>query len=168
MTTIDHPYEATTSDQPGAALVEEFLSIHAMFRDQLQVMLQHIDQLQSGAEQLTAAQTRDQIQALIRTGAEYTQLLHAHHNRETLFVFPVLQADGLEQAVVDRLNVEHDEISTLIDTFYASVQNFATIEPAVLNHDLRRLSDALRDHLTYEETHVCPLFARWSEWPPMD
>ena len=165
---FDQPYQDATAEQLRSPLVHEFLGIHAMFRDQLQSMLNHTDALISGHEQLTNPHTHERVQALIRAGIEYAQLLHAHHNRETQFVFPVLKADGLDQAVLDRLNHEHDQISILIDTFYASIQTFATVEPLVMNHDLRRLSDALRQHLAYEETHVCPLFARWSQWPPME
>ncbi len=165
---MDTPYENATPEQLSSPLVHEFLEIHDVFRKQLQAMVSHIDGLLSGHEQLTDALTQERIHALIRAGMDYTQLLHAHHNRETIYVFPILKAEGMEQAVVDRLNIEHDEISMLVDKFAASIQNLTHIEPAVMNHDLRRLSDALRDHLAYEETHVCPFFARWSEWPPMD
>jgi hypothetical protein len=35
----------------------------------------------------------------------------------------------------------------------------------VVDADLRLLAVALRKHLDYEETHVCPLLTRFSRWP---
>ncbi len=48
---------------------------------------------------------------------------------------------------------------------HTTLRGFAAVEPSVMNTDLRRLSDALRTHLAYEETHVCPLLTRFSGWP---
>ena len=56
------------------------------------------------------------------------------------------------------------ELAVMIDKFSDAIQDFAAIEPDVMNNDLRRLADALRAHLAYEETHVCPLLARHSRW----
>jgi hypothetical protein len=69
--------------------------------------------------------------------------------------------------VVECLNSEHDAISILIDKFSASIRDLAAIEPEVMNNDMRRLAEALKAHLDYEETHVCPVLARWTRWPFM-
>jgi hemerythrin-like domain-containing protein len=161
------PYEGGTQEQLRSPLVSEFLSIHDMFRNQLAAILNYIDDLLSGDQYLTSPETNVQVQALIRAGSQYTQMLHLHHNAESSSMFPALQKEGLEASVVDRLNAEHDDIGIMIDQFNTAIHNLAAIEPDVMNTDLGRLAEALRAHLTYEETHVCPLLTRWAHWPPM-
>jgi iron-sulfur cluster repair protein YtfE (RIC family) len=158
------PYEGATPEQLRTPLVRELLGIHNMFRQQLAAILAYVDELISGRQSLTDAATTTHIQAVIQAGVRYTHMLHMHHHIETSYVFPSLQKEGLESSVVNRLNAEHDEIATLIDKFSQAIHNLATTEPAVLDTDLRRLSDALHAHLAYEETHVCPLLARFSHW----
>lgn len=89
-------------------------------------------------------------------------MLHMHHHIETRSMFPALEERGLKPEVVERLNAEHDQLAELIDNFGDAVQELSRIDPAVLHNDLRRLADALQAHLAYEETHVCPLLARFS------
>jgi iron-sulfur cluster repair protein YtfE (RIC family) len=161
------PYEGATAEQLRSPMVNELLRVHGMFRNQLARIMDYIDDLLSGEEQLSAPGTAVRIQSLIRAGAQYTQMLHFHHHAETDSLFPLLQNDGLEATVVDRLNTDHDEIGTMIDNFNNAIRNLAAVEPEVMNHDLRRLADALREHLAYEETHICPFLARLKQWPSM-
>jgi hemerythrin-like domain-containing protein len=161
------PYEGATAEQLRNPMVSELLRVHDMFRDQLAAIMNYIDDLLSGEQQLNAPETAVRVQSLIRAGAQYTQMLHFHHHAETSSLFPVLQKDGLEAAVVDRLNTDHDEIGTLIDQFNSAILNLAAVEPDVMNNDLRRLAEALREHLAYEETHICPFLARLKQWPSM-
>lgn len=163
--TTNQPYEGATPEQLQAPLVRELLGIHNMFRQQLAAILQHVDELLAGRYSLESAATAAHIQAVIAAGVRYTHMLHMHHNIETSYVFPSLQKEGLDDVVVHRLNAEHDEIAVLIDNFSQAIRTLATVEPAVMDNDLRRLSDALHAHLAYEETHVCPLLARFSHWP---
>ena len=164
---IETPYEGATMEQLRSPLVREFLGIHDMFRNQLTAIMNYIEDLVSGEAALTSPETRLQIQAVVQAGSQYTQVLHFHHHAETSSLFPALQKEGLETDIVDRLNADHDDIGVMIDQFNDAVHNLVAVDPDVMNHDLRRLADALRAHLAYEETHVCPLMARWSEWPPM-
>ncbi len=53
----------------------------------------------------------------------------------------------------------------MIDRFNDTVRQLSTLEPDVMDTDLRRLAEALHAHLAYEETHVCPFLARFSGWP---
>jgi hemerythrin-like domain-containing protein len=161
------PYEGATAEQLRSPMVNELLRVHDMFRDQLAAIMNHIDDLLSGDQKLNGPGTNMQVQALIRAGSQYTQMLHFHHHAETSSMFPLLQKDGLDEDIVDRLNAEHDELGAMIDQFNNAVRNLAAVEPKVMNSDLRRLGEALRAHLAYEETHVCPLLARWTQWPPM-
>lgn len=161
------PYEGATPEQLSSPLVREFLMIHDMFRQRLAAILGFIEELMSGEQSLESSETQRQIQVLIQVGTQYTQILHMHHHAETDMVFPLLEKDGLDRAVIERLNADHDEIGVMIDEFSLAIRQLATIDPDVLNHDLRRLADALHAHLAYEETHVCPFFARWKHWPPL-
>ena len=158
----NQPYDGATPEQLQNPFVRELLAIHGMFRDQLAAMLEFVNELIKSEQPLTGADTLPRIQALVQAGVQYSQMLHAHHHIETSFMFPTLHREGLETSVIDRLNAEHDEIAVLIDKFSATIRDYSTIEPDVINHDLRRLSDVLQTHLAYEETHVCPLLARQS------
>ncbi|HML21554.1 MAG TPA: hemerythrin domain-containing protein [Aggregatilinea sp.] len=161
------PYEGATEDQLRSPFVQEFLAIHDMFRDQLAEILAYVEDLLRGDGQLDGPDTAQHTRALIHAGTQYTQYLHMHHSIETDGVFPLLQDEGLDPAIVARLNAEHDELSVLIDRFHAAILDLAAVEPDVLNNDMRRLADALRAHLAYEETHVCPLMARWTRRPDL-
>lgn len=160
----DLPYEGATVEQLRHPMVQHFLEIHGMFRNQLEAILQYTRDLTAGEQPLNAPETKVQIQRLIRAGTQYTYMLHHHHHLETDSLFPKLRREGLDTTIIDRLNREHDEISILIDNFSAAIQNLAAIEPEVMNSDLRRLAEALQNHLAYEETHVCPLLAHFSTW----
>ena len=158
------PYEGATPDQLRNPLVRELLAVHDMFRNQLAGMLAYVDDL-TGEQPLDAPETNARLQQLVRAGTHYTTMLHHHHNLESSMLFPPLRRDGLESSVIERLEADHDEIAVLIDNFSAAIRQLATIKPEVLDHDLRRLSEALHAHLAYEETHVCPLLARLNGWP---
>jgi len=162
----NQPYDGATPQQLRHPLVRELLAVHNMFRNELARMLEFVNELLAGEQQLTGAETDARTKALIRAGIQYTQMLHMHHHLESTALFPVLQKEEPGIApVVDRLNADHDEIAIVIDQFKAGIRNFAAIEPDVTNSDLRRLADALHAHLAYEETHVCPVLARFSGWP---
>ena len=157
-------YDGATPEQLQNPFVRELLAIHQMFRDQLVVMLEFVNQLKTSERPLTGPENLPRIQMLVQAGARYIQMLHGHHQIETSILFPSLRSEGLETTVIDQLNTEHDEIGVLIDKFSNAIRRDSTIEPDVINHDLQRLSDALQAHLAYEETHVCPLLARRLDW----
>jgi hemerythrin-like domain-containing protein len=156
------PYEGATSEQLQHPLVRELLGVHNMFRNELVTIVRYVDELLAGEQLLIGSETTTRVQAVIRAGAQYTQMLHMHHHIETASMFPALREEGLGAAVIDRLNAEHDEIAVLIDKFSQSIRGLSAIDPAVMDTDLRRLAEALHAHLAYEETHVCPFLARFS------
>lgn len=160
------PYEGATAEQLQSHLVRQFLAVHDMFRNELAAMLGFVDELLDGHQQLTGAEAQARVHALIRTGMQYTQYLHSHHHHESSDLFPVLaQEDPTFAAIIPRLEAEHDQIGALVDQFSAGIRGLAAIDPRVLDTDMRRLSDALRAHLAYEETHVCPLLTHFAQWP---
>jgi hemerythrin-like domain-containing protein len=161
------PYEGATQEQLRHPMVRELLAIHDMFRRELVQMLRAVESLLNKDQPLTGPEAQQQIQMLSRSGARYAWTLHMHHHIETSTLFPTLEREGLDPEIIQRLNSEHDEIAALVDSFEASVQRLAAVEPEVVNGDLRRLADALQAHLAYEETHVCPMLAAFSGWPLM-
>src|SRR5688572_25615501 len=162
----NQPYEGATPQQLQHPMVRELLAIHGMFRREMETMLRFITDLIEGQQQLTETEITVRIHTLIRAGMQYTHMLHHHHTLETSFVFPALRnEDPAIAPVIDRLNAEHDEIAVMIDQFSEGVEKALAVEPRVLDTDLRRLADALHQHLAYEETHVCPVLTRMSRWP---
>jgi hemerythrin-like domain-containing protein len=159
------PYEGATPDQLRHHLVREFLGVHTMFRRQLDAMLRFVDDLLVHQQRLTGPETTAHVQRLAQATYQYTQMLHLHHHIESSGLFPALRKEGLADAIVERLEAEHDQIAALIDQLDLAIRNVAAVEPQALDSDLRRLAEALRAHLAYEETHVCPLLARFSYWP---
>jgi hypothetical protein len=151
----DRAYEGATAEQLNHPLVQEFLAIHDMFQNQLAAMLRYLDDLLLGKAKLSGPETTIHTQALIRAGTQYTQVLYFHH-AETTSLFPALLEEGLDTAVVDRLNTDHAELSSMIDKFNDGIHRLAVVEPAVMTNDMRRLAEALGAYLAYEETHVCP------------
>jgi hemerythrin-like domain-containing protein len=158
------PYEGATPEQLRSPMVRELLAIHDMFRKELAGMLRFVEELRNGRQALSGPETQRRIQMLVQAGRRYTQMLHHHHHLESAVVFPRLAVDGLEQAVIDRLNADHDDIALLIGDFEGAIRDLAAVEPAVLDNDLRRLAEALQAHLAYEESHVCPFLARYAHW----
>jgi iron-sulfur cluster repair protein YtfE (RIC family) len=154
------PYDGATPEQLASPYVQELLAVHGMFRREMATMLRYADALLNGDQSPSAVETQSRIQSLIRAGSQYTMMLHHHHHLESDTLFPVLEAQGMDRAIVDRLNREHDEISVLIDAFSESVHDLTTAHPDAATTDLQKLSDALIAHLAYEETHVCPMLAR--------
>lgn len=158
------PYPGATPDQLSHSLVREFLGVHNMFRQQLAAMLTFVQEILADDPQWTKPETRRRFNGLVNTSGQYTHWLHFHHNIETSTMFPKLQAEGLDMAVVERLNREHDQLSALIDKFNDVLQQGSAVLPETLTQDLQQLSQLLQDHLLYEESHVCPLLAGLSSW----
>ena len=165
MKMIDQPYVGATQEQLEHPLVAHFLEVHDMFRAELAAMLRLIDDITSG-KPFTELEKRARINALVRTGTQYSTLLHHHHHGESAMLFPPLVKEDPDFAFIKtRLEREHDEIALMIDAFSDAIRSSASLDLDVVDADLRRLADALQAHLAYEEEHVCPLLAHFSNWP---
>jgi hemerythrin-like domain-containing protein len=158
-------YEGATSAELKHPMVSQFLAIHNMFRSELANMLRFVDALLVEGQSLQQAETAGYIQTLAQATYRYTHYLHFHHHHESSGLFPELRKEGLEDGVIQRLEREHDEIASLISQLEGTLLNAAAIDPQVINSDLQRLSESLSLHLAYEESHVCPLLTRFSNWP---
>ena len=160
-------YAGATPEQLANPLVQELLAVHGMFRRQLAAILEYAQALLAGRAALAGPETQQQVAQLVRAGAQYAAYLHHHHHLESAMLFPALARQGLDQAIHDRLQREHDEIAVLIDQFTGAVDDLAAADPTAVDSDLRRLAALLQAHLDYEETHVCPLLAQMQRWPFM-
>lgn len=151
------PYTGATPEQLQNPHVQELLTIHNLFREQLAAMLDYLQSFLGGKALMNEPEKREHIHKLIRSVAQYSHMLHGHHTIETSFMFPSLKTAGLAYQIIDRLNEEHDEIARLIESFNVTLNNPSEI--GLLNENLQRLADVLETHLAYEEKHVCPLLA---------
>ena len=158
-------YADATSAELNHPMVRQFLAIHTMFRGELANMLRFVDALLAQGQSLQQAEMAGYIQTLAEATYRYTHYLHLHHHHESSGLFPELRREGLEHEVIQRLEREHDEITALISQLEGTLQNAAAIDAQVINRDLQRLAESLRLHLAYEESHVCPLLTRFSNWP---
>lgn len=160
----DQPYVGATREQLEHPLVAHFLEVHGMFRSELSKMLRFINDVTNG-QPLTEQDKKARIYALIRTGTQYSTMLHHHHHGESAMLFPPLVREDPNFAPIKtRLEAEHDEIAVLIDKFSDAIRAAPAIDLDAVDDDLRRLADALQAHLAYEEEHVCPLLAHFSDW----
>lgn len=165
MKMIDQPYVGATQEQLEHPLVAHFLEVHGMFRSELSKMLRLINDVTNGQPR-TEAEKKARIYALVRTGTQYSAMLHHHHHGESAMLFPPLVREDPDFASVKtRLEREHDEIAVYIDQFKDAIHTSPALDLAVVDADLRRLADALAAHLAYEEEHVCPLLTHFSNWP---
>lgn len=94
----------------------------------------------------------------------YCRAVTGHHTLEGRSIFPHLgQADGLLQAVLDRLADEHEVIAEILDRIDAALVALVAAEPDGMTRvrgavDL--LSDAMSSHLSYEEHELVEPLAR--------
>src|SRR5262245_36451169 len=92
----DQPYEGATPEQLRHPMVRELLAIHDTFRNELAAMLNFVDDLIAGEQQLTESETTDRIRRVIQVGVQYNQALHHHHHLESAMLFPALRDEDPE------------------------------------------------------------------------
>lgn len=156
------PHEGITEEQLNNANVQQLLYLHGYLRNELKTILQFIDDLTDEQVERTPASYQRLIHSLIMSGSQYAQHLHAHHHGETQLMFPALQQAGLPPTVIEQLNREHDQLGEMIDSVSKALFRPTTADLSQIKTDLHQLGEALRSHLDYEETHLCPLLALWA------
>jgi deazaflavin-dependent oxidoreductase (nitroreductase family) len=138
-----------TKGPPGGgtgSIADYLLKIHDAFRHELTLIRKEV--LAAGSTSTLGAQLR--INCL-----KLCQGLHNHHTGESLGLFPAALAQHPEAAeTIDRLQAEHDEMATLLEELQSLL---TTATPADIAPELDRLTNALLDHLTHEESQFLPL-----------
>ena len=125
----------------------------------------------------------------------HCRFVHSHHSHESYLLFPALrQANPALNPVVDKLEADHQHVSTLLDEVEAATEDLTTGDLTTRDLTTRDLAtrdlaeadpaspDAARDrliaalgalstdllaHLAYEEEHIASTlrtFARWPGW----
>ncbi|MGH3931953.1 MAG: nitroreductase/quinone reductase family protein [Pseudonocardiaceae bacterium] len=83
--------------------------------------------------------------------------LHNHHTGEDAATFPFLAEHHPELApTLDRLHREHQKIATLLDELQQVISTDGA-DPVLVLADVKRLTDELESHLTYEEEQLIPI-----------
>jgi hypothetical protein len=101
---------------------------------------------------------------------QYCRFVHAHHNAESMLLFPELRrADPALNPVVDKLEADHVHVSGLLDAVEAAAGDLSAAEsPAArrrLVQALGTLSADLLAHLQYEEEQISGTLRSWAGWP---
>ena len=158
----------------GEAMVAELTWVHDMIRQDLALIRQLAADTAAGEP---AGTIRRGIRALasaspvwqLKAGClRHCRFVHAHHSHESYLLFPALrQANPALNPVVDKLQADHEHISTLLDDVEAATQELA--EPTAardrLIAALSALSTDLLAHLAYEEEHIAGTLRTFTRWP---
>lgn len=104
--------------------------------------------------------------ALMRQMLDYLRQFPAklHHPKEETFIFRLLrQRTGDHNAVLDELERQHAMEGVLIDTLSAALSSQEQGQadaPAAINAAVQRLSGAIWEHMSLEETSIFPAARR--------
>jgi Hemerythrin HHE cation binding domain len=95
--------------------------------------------------------------------------LHLHHRDEETLFWPAFQELGVEQALIDDLETEHEQMVAALTTAEAAMEGFG-VNPTASNVAAARgavaeLYRVLDDHLVHEERDLEPFGASHRESP---
>ncbi len=156
---------AETEDDVDPAdnpLFAELLSVHSALRRELETVTALARETAAG---LAPAEVRERVEGLRADSAlwrlkygclHYCSFVHRHHRAEDAILFPVLRRDHPElDSVVDRLEREHREISTVLTEVETAAEELDQADEADrrarLVAGLERLGGLLLAHLEFEE-----------------
>jgi Hemerythrin HHE cation binding domain len=160
----------------GEAMFAELQWIHSVIRSDLEVVREM-------AADTAAGEPASGIQARLRTLAaasplwqlrisclHYCRFVHSHHHAESVLLFPELRrSDPALGPVVDKLQADHEHVSTLLDDVEAAARELGDDDsPAArgrLVAALGQLSTDLLAHLAYEEESIGGTLRTWTTWP---
>lgn len=157
--------EAKGVDPAENPLFAELLVVHAALRRELETVTTLARETAAG---LAPADVRERVEGLRADSAlwrlkygclHYCSFVHRHHRAEDAMLFPILRRDHPElDPMVDRLEREHREISTLLTEVEAAAEELDRADEAdhraQLVAGLERLGGALLAHLEFEEAEL--------------
>lgn len=157
----------------GEAMVAELRWVHDMIRQDLAMIQQLAADTAAGQP---ASTIRRGLQALasaspiwqLKAGClRHCRFVHAHHSHESYLLFPALrQANPALNPVVDKLEADHQHVSTLLDEVEAAVQLLGEeTARGRLIAALGALSTDLLAHLAFEEEHIASTLRTFTRWP---
>ena len=104
----------------------------------------------------------------LRAGClRHCRFVHSHHSHESHLLFPALrQANPALNPVVDKLEADHQHVSTLLDEVAAAAQELSeeTARDRLIAA-LGVLSTDLLAHLAFEEEHIASTLRTFTRWP---
>lgn len=141
---------------PGGSFAEALLKIHDAFRHELSLIRHEVVTAAANGTSVNGNGNGAPLGAQLRINClTLCHGLHTHHTKESAGLFPALLAQHPESALaIERLQAEHDTIATLLDDLQALLTSPA---PSTLLTDLDHLTEALLQHLDYEEAQLIPL-----------
>ena len=159
----------------GEAMVAELKWVHDMIRQDLTL-------IQQLAADTAAGQAAGTIRRGIRTLASaspvwqlktgclrHCRFVHSHHSHESYLLFPALrQANPALNPVVDKLEADHQHVSTLLDQVEAATEDLDLAGAGARDRliaALGALSSDLLAHLAYEEEHIASTLRTFTRWP---
>ncbi len=173
----EQPAEGQLAEQRpnprGEAMVAELRWVHDMIRRDLALIQQMAADTAAGEP---AGTIRRGIRALasaspiwqLKAGClRHCRFVHAHHSHESYLLFPALrQANPALNPVVDKLEADHQHVSTLLDAIEVAAEDLS--EGGARDRliaALGALSTDLLAHLAYEEEHIASTLRTFTRWP---
>lgn len=157
----------------GEAMVAELRWVHDMIRRDLALIQQMAADTAAGEP---ASTIRRGIRALasaspvwqLKAGClRHCRFVHSHHSHESYLLFPALrQANPALNPVVDKLEADHQHVSTLLDDIEVAAEDLS--EGGARDRliaALGALSTDLLAHLAYEEEHIASTLRTFTRWP---
>jgi hypothetical protein len=157
---------------PAGRIAQRTLrGIHDHLRAEMRQVVQAVRSAATGtvpaadARALVAGMTMSvNYRALGSFCGQYCAVVDMHHRIEDAVLFPDLRAaDPRLGAVLDRLSVEHVTVHAVLvelDRALVEMVGSGADELPSVQDAVERLSDALLDHLAYEEDELLPALGR--------
>lgn len=154
--TTSPPHAATTADDRPDT--RDMVVVHTGFRRELRLMPELVHAVADGDLERTEV-----------VGAHlelWLTLLHGHHTREDDYLWPLLheRAPADLEPVVDLMEAQHAVVEELVDRISPLAASWrgtgAAQDRDTLARLLRRLYDALVEHMDDEESHLLPIAER--------
>jgi hemerythrin-like domain-containing protein len=156
-TTSQTPLHAATTpvDRPDT---RDMVVVHTGFRRELRLM--------PGLVHSVADGDRERAEVVGAHLELWLTLLHGHHTREDDYLWPLLheRAPADLEPVVDLMEAQHAVVEELVDRITPLAASWrgagAAQDRDTLAQLLRRLHDALVEHMDDEEAHLLPIAER--------
>jgi hemerythrin-like domain-containing protein len=143
-----------TMTSPRRCDTTDMVVVHRVFRREFR-LLPGMVRAVTAADTKRAARIADHAEDII--GA-----LHDHHSNEDFLLWPkLMERAPLDQALVLRMERQHQELAVLLNRMHALLQQWRSHADAALGSELANalgaISASVDEHLTDEETHTLPL-----------
>ncbi|MEV2226522.1 hemerythrin domain-containing protein [Nocardia vinacea] len=150
------------AESPGCD-THDMVLVHRVFRREFRLLADIVE--------ATSPMDAEQVARVSAHAREMLAALHHHHSNEDELVWPKLRWAELDSTLVDLMQTQHEEVDALmrrVDSELSEWEHQGGAETAdLLVEGLRRLHEALTEHLRLEEDSVLPMVAETlteSEW----